>query len=183
MNGMALQAFQRVLRQPSYTLLAASIALVTFAMAVWMPNLGLIAQIIVDPGATLSQKVSLPLSLVGSIRTNVSVLTALYTIAIPVLFGVNVAMMVYYLKRRVPAAKRMGLSAGLLGMASGTLGIGCAACGSFILTSALSSFGGAGALFLLPLRGGEFGILGVALLGMSIVALAKRIEDPLICKP
>lgn len=180
---MVFQALQRVFRKPLYVLLAAVVALATFAMAVWMPNLGLIAQIIADANATLSQKISLPLSLIGSIRTNFTLLTALYTIAIPILFGVNVAMMVYYLKRRMPAAKRMGLSAGFLGMASGALGVGCAACGSFILTSALSSFGAAGALFLLPLRGGEFGILGVVLLGASIALVSKQIQDPLVCKP
>lgn len=177
--GVLLTVFHR----PAYALTALLVAIATFAMAVWMPNLGLIAQIITDPGATVSQKISFPLTLLASIRTNFSVLSALYTIAIPILFGVNVAMMIYYMRRRVAAAKGIGMSAGFIGMASGILGVGCAACGSFILTSILSGFGAAGALFLLPLRGGEFGILGVILLAFSIVLLAKQIQNPLVCKP
>jgi len=179
---MVFQALQKVLRKPSYALLAIVVGVVTFAIAVWMPNLGLIAQIITDPGATFSQKVALPLTLLASIRTNFTVLSALYTIAIPILFGINIAMMVYYLKRRVTAAKRMGMGAGFFGMASGILGIGCAACGSFILTSILSVFGAAGGLLLLPLRGGEFGILAVFLLVVSMILAARQIQNPLVCK-
>lgn len=180
---MVARALTTVFQRPAYAVTALLVALATLAFALWMPNLGLIAQVIADPSATIAQKVTLPFTLLGSIRTNFTLLSALYTIAIPVLFGMNVAMMVYYLKRRIAMAKHMGLSAGFLGMASGALGVGCAACGSFILTSVLSSFGAAGALFLLPLRGGEFGILGVVLLGVSIVLLAKQIQDPLVCKP
>lgn len=180
---MVFQALQRVLQKPSYALLAIVVGAVTFAMAVWMPNLGLIAQIITDTNATVSQKISFPLAFIGSIRTNFTLLSALYTVAIPILFGVNAAMMIYYLKRRVVAASGIGMNVGFFGMASGILGIGCAACGSFILTSILSGFGAMGALFLLPLRGGEFGILGVILLTVSITLVAHQIQNPLVCKP
>ncbi|MBI2611061.1 hypothetical protein HYW60_03975 [Candidatus Kaiserbacteria bacterium] len=180
--SMIVRALTIVFRRPAYVLVAILIALIAFAMTVWMPNLGLIAQIIGDPAASVSQKISLPLTLLTSISTNFSVLSALYTIAIPILFGVNVAMMIYYWKRRIGAAKGTMMTAGFAGMTSGIFGIGCAACGSFLLTSILSSFGAAGALFLLPLRGGEFGILGVVLLAISIVLLAKQITNPLVCK-
>ncbi|PIR84038.1 hypothetical protein COU18_01370 [Candidatus Kaiserbacteria bacterium CG10_big_fil_rev_8_21_14_0_10_51_14] len=178
---MIAQALWIVFRKPPYALAALLVAAVAFAMAVWMPNLGLIAQVITDPSATLIQKVALPVTLLLSISTNFSVLSAPYTIAIPILFGVNVAMMIYYWKRRIGAAKGAMMTAGFSGMASGIFGIGCAACGSFLLTSILSSFGAAGALFILPLRGGEFGILGVVLLGLSIFLVAKHITNPLVC--
>ena len=180
---MLARALLVVFRKPAYALTALLVAIIAFAMAVWMPNLGLIAQIIADPSATFAQKISLPVALLASISTNFSALAALYTIAIPILFGINVAMMIYYQKRRIGAAKGNMMTAGFAGMASGVIGIGCAACGSFLLTSMLSSFGAAGALFLLPLRGGEFGILGVLLLAISIFLVAKQITNPLVCKP
>lgn len=180
---MVAEALAKVFKKPVYAVMALLVALATFAMAVWMPNLGLIVEVFADTNATLLQKISLPVALLASIRTNFSALSALYTIAIPILFGVNVAMMLYFLKRRIVAAKQMAAGVGFLGMASGVLGIGCAACGSFILTSVLSSFGAAGALFLLPLHGGEFGILGVVLLGLSIALVGKQIQNPLVCKP
>ena len=179
---MLARALLVVFRKPAYALTALLVALVAFAMAVWMPNLGLIAQVITDPDIALSKKIMLPVTLLFSISTNFSVLSALYTIAIPILFGVNVAMMIYYLKRRIGVAKQSAMNAGFAGMASGIFGIGCAACGSFLLTSILSSLGAAGALFFLPLRGGEFGILGVVLLGLSIILVAKQIQNPLVCK-
>jgi hypothetical protein len=45
----------------------------------------------------------------------------------------------------------------------------------------LSSFGAASALAILPLRGGEFGILSVALLAFSLILISKKIAAPLTC--
>ena len=73
------------------------------------------------------------------------------------------------------------MAAGFGGIASGALGIGCAACGSFILTATLSSVGAASALAILPLRGGEFGILSVILLATSLVVVSNKIAEPLMC--
>src|SRR3989344_9569530 len=164
---MLARALLVVFRKPAYALTALLVALIAFAMAVWMPNLGLIAQVITDPDIALSKKIMLPVTLLLSIRTNFSVLSALYTIAIPILFGMNVAMMAYYLKRRIGVAKGNLMTAGFAGMASGIFGIGCAACGSFFLTSILSSFGAAGAGFPLPAPGGGMGTFWGVLLWVS----------------
>ncbi len=181
--GEVAGAIKKVLGNPRYALLALAIGVFVFAMAVWMPNLGLLFSVIADPSTAVSQKIALPLNLLGSITTNFSALSASYTIAIAVLFGVNAAMVVYFLKRRRADVQGSGMAAGAIGMISGAFGVGCAACGSFLLTSILSSFGAASALFLLPLRGGEFGILGVILLGISTVLVAKQITNPLVCNP
>ena len=65
---------------------------------------------------------------------------------------------------------------------SGVLGMGCAACGSFLLTSIFSLFGASWLLSYLPLDGGEFGILGVILLAVSLYLTAKKIQNPAVCK-
>ena len=59
--------------------------------------------------------------------------------------------------------------------------MGCAACGSFLLTS-LTLAGASGVLTLLPLGGSEFGIIGAVLLALAIYMTAKKIQDPLVCK-
>jgi hypothetical protein len=46
----------------------------------------------------------------------------------------------------------------------------------------LSLVGASGILAFLPLNGGEFGIIGVILLGVSLYMTAKKIQDPAICK-
>ncbi len=71
---------------------------------------------------------------------------------------------------------------GSLGIIAGTVGIGCAACGSILLTTIFGTSAVAGVLATLPLHGGEFAIIGVLLLIVTMYILAKQISKPLICK-
>lgn len=179
---MVFQSLRKVFRKPQYTILAFITSVVVFAFAVWFPNLSLIVEIMGHPGISLSQKLDLPISLLGSIATNFTLLSSLYTIAIAVLFGVNLAMTIYFLRRKVSEVRGSGVATGFIGLASGVLGMGCAACGSLLLTSGLSLVGASSILAFLPLAGGEFGILGVILLLVSIRLIAKQIQNPAVCK-
>lgn len=179
---MLIQALQKVFRKPQYVFLGFIISAAVFAFAVWLPNFPLIVRVMGHPGISFSQKLDFPISLLGSIVTNFTLLSASYTIAIAILFGMNVAMIMYFLRRRVNEVKHAGIATGLFGIASGVIGMGCAACGSFLLTSMLSLVGASGILAFLPLNGGEFGILGVILLGASLSMTAKKIQNPAVCK-
>jgi len=176
------QAFTEVFAHTFYIALASVLALFAFAFAVWLPNFGLIGEVFNTSSAPLAAKLKVAISLLGGISTNFSFLSAGYTIAIATLFGVNIAMVVYFLKRTRAGLGKQNLAAGVGGVASGALGIGCAACGSFLLMTILSSLGAAGALALLPLKGGEFGIASVILLTISLVLISKKITESLICK-
>ncbi len=207
-------AFSEVFANTSYIALASALAVVVFLFAVWLPNFGLIGEVFRTSSAPLAAKLKVAISLLGGIGTNFSFLSAGYTIAIAVLFGVHIAMVTYFLKRtrlrasfaematkaeqgsRLPdlpdrqaggqaraRLARQDIASGFGGAASGVLGIGCAACGSFILSTTISSLGAASAIAILPLRGGEFGILSVVLLLVSLVLISKKIAAPLICKP
>lgn len=179
---MVFRALQKVFRKPMYILLALITSTAVFAFAVWLPNIPLIVKIMGHPGISLTQKLDLPISLLGSIVTNFTLLSASYTIAIAVLFGMNVAMIAYFLRRRIDDVKQAGMATGLFGITSGVIGMGCAACGSFLLMSALSLFGASWILSFLPLGGGEFGIIGVILLAASLHMMTKKIYNPAICK-
>lgn len=179
---MVLHALQKVFGKPAYVILALVISALAFAIAVWLPNFRLVAGIVSSPDVPLSSKIELPISLLGSIVTNFTLLSASYTIAIAVLFGVYVAMTIYFLKRRIKEVGQGGIATGFFGITSGVLGVGCAACGSFLLTSLLTLIGAGGAIALLPLQGSEFGILGVILLAFAVYTTAKQIENPLVCK-
>jgi hypothetical protein len=84
--------------------------------------------------------------------------------------------------RRVKEVNGNAISTGFLGLMSGVIGMGCAACGSLLLTSFLSLAGASAVLTFLPFRGGEFGIVGVILLGFSIFTVSKQIQNPGVCK-
>ncbi|MGH9782762.1 MAG: hypothetical protein ACRD88_01140 [Terriglobia bacterium] len=174
-------AFGQVFAHPWYIALASALAIVAFLLAVWLPNLGLIGEVFSDSSAPLATKLGIALSLLGGIGTNFSPLSAGYTIAIAVLFGISAAMIVYLLKQKRVAAAGQTIAIGSGGVASGVVGIGCAACGSLILGAALPSFGAAGALAALPLRGEEFGILSVALLLVSLLLISKKIAQRVAC--
>lgn len=174
-------AFGEVFANTSYIALASTLAIAAFLFAVWLPNFGLIGEVFSTSSAPLASKLKVTMSLLGGIGTNFSFLSAGYTIAISALFGINFAMVVYFLKRTRAGLGGQNLAVGVGGIASGALGIGCAACGSFILSTMLSSLGAAGALAILPLRGGEFGILSVALLAFSLILISKKIAAPLTC--
>ena len=178
---MILQALQNVFRKPTYVILALITSVAVFLFAVWLPNFRLLVSVIGSSDISLSDKLELPLNLIGSIATNFTLLSASYTITIAILFGLNLAMVVYFLLRRIKDVEQSGITTGFLGITSGVLGMGCAACGSFLLTSILAFFGASWVLSFLPLAGGEFGILGVVLLAVSLYMTAKKIQNPAVC--
>ncbi len=178
---MIKNALSRVFQRPTYLGLATLISLCVFAFSVWLPNFKLIAKVL-SSDAGLLQRLKFPLSLLGSITTNFSFLSASYTILIAILFGMNVAMLIFFLRRRLVNIKQTGVALGFLGMISGIFGVGCAACGSFLMVTLLT-WSGAGALMaVLPLNGEEFGIVSIILLFISLFYTAKQIEDPVVCK-
>jgi hypothetical protein len=174
-------ALGQVFAHPSYIALAGALAIVAFLLAVWLPNLALLGDVFFDSGVPLAAKLGIALSLLGGIGTNFGPLTAGYTIAIAVLFGISAAMIVYLLKQRRVAAAGKNIAIGSGAMASGVVGIGCAACGSLILGGVVPFLGTAGALALLPLNGAEFGLLSVALLFASLLLISRNIAEPAAC--
>jgi hypothetical protein len=108
-------------------------------------------------------------------------LSAGYTIAIAVLFGLTTAMIAYLVKQRRIAAAGQSIAIGSGAVMSGALGVGCAACGSLIVGVVLPSLGAAGALAALPLNGEEFGILSVALLFVSLLLVSRNIAESIAC--
>ncbi len=177
---MVTRAFRTVFTRPAYLALAIATSALVFALATWLPNLGLIARIALSPSTSWSEKFALPVSLLGSITTNFTPLSALYTVVIAILFGMYVAMTVYYLRRKI-ARTWHSMWTGVLGIGSGVLGVGCAACGTLLLGGALALVGATGALALLPLGGSEFGIIGALLLAFSVYLSARQITNPAVC--
>lgn len=170
-------AFEEVFAHSFYIAFAGALAILAFLIAVWLPNSGLLVEVFSRSSAPLETKLKLAWSLLHGIRTNFSLFSAGYTIIIAVLFGINMTMMIYFLKRIRSGLARRDIAAGSSGIISGALGIGCAACGSFIL----SALGTTGALAILPLRGGEFGIVSVVLLTTSLFIISKKIAAPVTC--
>lgn len=179
---MKLGIIQNVFSKPKYTTLAITVAISVFAFAVWLPNWRLIVTVFTSPSINFVEAISVIFGLFASIGTNFTALSATYTTAIAVLFGVNVALLAYYVSKKKGSLRGGGGALGVGGLISGIFGIGCAACGTFILTSLLALVGAGGIVALLPLGGEEFGILGVLLIGYATYWTIKKIDEPEICE-
>ena len=175
-----LSTLKEIFSNIRYGSTAIVVAFLVFTLAVWFPNLRLILDVFVSSTASVSSKLQFLFSLYGSIATNFTVASATYTILIAVLFGINVALIMYYIKeKRILGRSSTALSLG--GVVSGVFGIGCAACGTFLLTSFLALFGATSVLAFLPFGGEEFGFIGVGLLAYSVYVITKKIPEPVVC--
>jgi len=179
---MVLLGLKQVFRDVKYVFLAVLVALATFTVAILLPNTKLVSQVVPDATIALGAKLRLLFSLFGSIQTNFTLISATYTIAIAVLFGINIALFVYYIRTRRSVTGGTNAAAGIGGVVSGMFGIGCAACGTFILSWVLGLIGAAGLISFLPLGGEEFGILGLILLAFSVYMVARKVQEASVCK-
>jgi hypothetical protein len=119
--------------------MAAVIAALTLSVLLWLPNRGLLFDVLVSSEVGLMSKLSFWFGLHESLFTNFTVLTATYTVVIAILFGVNVSLLWYYVAkaRRVSKVDRTLTLTGVGGFVSGLFGIGCAACGTILLSGLL----------------------------------------------
>lgn len=177
-----IEALREVFAHPAYAGLAALLGLAAFVAQLWLPNYRLLAAVFGMPEAGFAVKAELLASLLGGLFTNFDAVAAFSAVMVPLLFGADVAMIVYFLRRRRAQLPRGEIAAGVGGAASGAIAAGCAACGSFLLITILSFLGATGALALLPLRGGELGLASIALLLLSIVLIARKIAAPVMCE-
>lgn len=153
-----------------YILLALSVFFVVLFLALWLPNMNLLISILRDPAISLIEKTSFFFSSLLLLGTNFSYLGAFILIVEAILFSLNIIMLLYYFKLKTSFITG-GASVG--GMIIGFLGIGCASCGSILL----SLFGFSGAVLFLPFKGQEFNFISVFLLLISLYVLVRRISE------
>jgi uncharacterized membrane protein len=178
---MVTRVLLRVLKKPPFLALAGGVAVFILFIAIWLPNLSFLSHTILTPLYSLSDRVNILTTSVGTLQTNFTILSRWLTVAVAILTGTNFSLFVFYVKERRKLEKSS--STGVLGTLIGLLGVGCTACGSVILTSIFGF--GASAVFIgfFPLRGAEFGILGVIVLLFANYLIIKKIDAPLVCKP
>lgn len=169
----------KIITNPKYLFLTVIVGLIVIAFAAWLPNLHLITRMMTSSTMTIWQKTNLLTGLLGSLQTNFTPLSRAVTFVSATLAGVQISLLVFYLKQTAQIQQSMGMSAA--GVILSMLGVGCASCGSVVLTS-LIGFGSATAVLgFLPFRGQEFGLLGIATLLFAIHITIKKINDPLVC--
>ncbi|HLC64452.1 MAG TPA: hypothetical protein VJK25_03890 [Patescibacteria group bacterium] len=153
--------------------------LLILLLTAWLPNLDILRFVFASAVFSLTEKFSFLLSLLASLRSSYTVWSQIYIISLTMLVSLNLTMLVYYFSKKAALGAYSGL--GLLGVLSGILGIGCLSCGSVILASIFGLTATVGLLGVLPLGGNEFGLIGFALMILSIYLLSQKIQSPIDC--
>ena len=174
-----LFSFRYVFSKPRYIVLSIAVFIIVLTLAIWLPNLNFLRHITISDTFSSSQKIGIIASVFGSFQTNFTPFSRAITILVSLLFAINFSFFVYFFLRAARFSKETGI--GTSGFIFGIIGIGCATCGSVILSSILGIGATAGFIGILPLKGQEFGILSIILLSISIYLLSKKIKDPLVC--
>ena len=173
----------KILKNTRYSLLAIFITTLVLLTVLLLPNAASVYQVLTSSVVGWGDKLSFVFSLLGSINTNMSLFSAVSLVLTAVLFGLNITFLIYYIKQRQKSGKVYAAKlTSVTGLISGLLGVGCAACGSVILTAIVGTAGATAFLVWLPFGGLEFALLSIVLLVFSIVYILKKIDSPLVCE-
>jgi len=109
-----------------------------------------------------------------------SYLEIIFIVVIALLAGLSVSFLLFFIKNKIKKGIEGGAS--VFGIVLSFFGVGCVSCGSVILTSFLGLSASAAFIGFLPLNGVEFLIFSVVFLGWSIYSIAKKIQNPQLCR-
>lgn len=175
------QSFIEVFSNLRYVCVAVVFSLAAFSISLWLHNLALIKTALFSPLFTAMDKALLLIRLLGGITTNVTTLSAFLIIILALIFGINIAFLLYSVRHKSKATSMYATSSVAGGILSAVFGTGCASCGVYLLGSTLTSLGASSLLAFLPLGGQDFLLLSIALLGISVVWSAKSIQTARVC--
>lgn len=125
-------------------------------------------------------QVSLAIATVFDIGNAFTVSTIILATLGSLLAGINLALAYVYMKTRGELLLKSGLYSGI-GLVLALLGIGCAACGTALLSLLLGFFGFSAMLSILPYQGQEIGYIGLIFLLIATYFLSRKISAPNVC--
>lgn len=174
------KAFIQVFKNWKYLLLTILVFIAVMKTVLLLPNLDLLLKNLFSFGYFSTVKLSFVL--LGSLFSNHTLYSTIGLLVTALLFGINISLFVFYVKRRHAIHKKAGLKTSTLGFVLGLLGIGCASCGSLAVAGVLSLVGLGGLLSILPFGGEELVVLGIIFLLFSLYKILKMISSPEVCR-
>lgn len=156
--------------------------LVSFGLimvSAWLPNFQLIRQVLTGNSMNAQEKVNVLVSLLGSLQTNFTPVSRALLIISSLLSGLQIALLTYFIRQRTKIAKTAGMS--FIGTGLSVLGIGCASCGSIVISSLLGLSTTAILVGGLPFKGQEFSVIGIFILLFAIKQTVDKFNKPEIC--
>jgi len=169
----------KIIWHPKYLAATLFITVTMIAFAAWLPNLHLVTKTMTSSSMSIWEKTNLLTALLGSLETNFTPLSRTLTVISATLTGIQMSLLIYYLRQSVRIQTELGVS--FAGVATSLFGVGCASCGSVVLTSLIGFSSATTVLGILPFRGQEFGFAGISILLVAISFTIKKINQPYTC--
>lgn len=128
--------------KPSYLLLAFGFSVVFYQLIFWMLNIGLFQYLMLSPTVGLAEKFMVVVGSYGGVFGTPTSWLAIILFVVSILQGVAVAALVYSIKRERAMNKSIVKDLGGTGVAGvlAIMGLGCAACGTSLITPILTFF-------------------------------------------
>lgn len=174
---MLTESLQHVFRTRRAWVLAATSFVIIALIIILVPNIAFVRDILATDILVGGQKLKTLVIFVASFGVNATGVSVFVTLVLGFLFSLYIVSSVYLWRRR----RRAG-ALGVVGAISGMFGVGCAACGSLLLSTVIASAGAAAFLAGLPLGGQEFAIIGIVLLCWALYINLKKVGEPMVCK-
>lgn len=129
---------------------------------------------------SLYKRFNLFLSTIFDIKNTFTAGSLILAILGSLLGGINLSLAYTYMILRGEVILRSGLYSGI-GLLFAFFGVGCAACGTALLSVILGFFGFSAMLSLLPYQGQEIGYIGLIILCIATYTLARKVAVPNVC--
>lgn len=128
----------------------------------------------------LEKRITLGLATLFDITSTFTTSTLILATLGSFLGGINLSLAYTYMRLRGEVIVKSGLYSGT-GLFFAFLGIGCAACGTALLSVILGFFGFSAMLNVLPYQGQEIGYIGLIILIIATYVLAQKVQTPNVC--
>lgn len=171
--------FKTVFGNINYVIIAVAVGLLFMVFSIWLANYNFLYHTFNSNLLGLDYKIKIVFNFVELIKTSVITANLIVISIISILFGINIAALVFYIKKQIVISK--SIKASIWTSLISILGVGCFSCGSVIISSLFGFSATAAFLGFLPLHGYEFGIIGIISLLISIYLLAKKINNNFAC--
>jgi|FLOH01.1.fsa_nt_gi hypothetical protein len=177
---LAYQGLKIVFKNKKYISLAIILAVIFYAITNWIHNSEQIFQIASISSLTIGLKLQIIIKSLFMISNNfLNWWSFALMILVVIFFGLNISLLVYHYRQRWSMTKQAGTS--LIGMVISFFGVGCAACGSVLLTILFGYSFAAALITFLPAHGAEFIILALILLLYSTYSLSRKVVGQIDC--
>ncbi len=176
----SFKALQTVFRSRSYYFLASSSMALFVLFEMWLANYSIIIFVFRNTAFNWQDRLSILWSSITVYLTTFSWSIQIITFLVAFFVGINTALLIYYVRQRfrLQGAARTSV----LGVIISLFGVGCASCGSVILSSVLGFTIATNVIAVLPLRGKEFSLLAIVALLWSTYIATQKIASPFVCK-